>query len=111
MANNANPQSDQIEEMRDEYLRSLRALRDIFEEDTFRLPDTGRMSRPLYDALMVAISLDSGLEVDTDASAIRRRLKDSLEAEDSYDVLVGRGNTIKAVLDRVELAGRILSAG
>ena len=48
--------------------------------------------------------------MEENASAVRESLKKALTDPDDYDVLVGRGNTIGAVRDRVALAGDILRA-
>jgi hypothetical protein len=110
MAENANPDDAAVQGMSDLFRSCLARLRDVFGTDTFRLPSTTRLSRPLYDALMVALSCDSSVDIEGNASAIRSALADALNDPESYDVLVGRGNTIGAVLDRVALAGEVLKA-
>ena len=97
------------EVMRRDYLELLQRLVDLFEDRPFRLPSTGRISRPLYDALMIALSRMPEVDLVSNAQAIRRRVEDALADPDTYDVLVGRGNTIAAVRERVELAGMILA--
>lgn len=94
-------------ELEAEFLRCLDLLDEVFEGQPFRLPGSTRRSRPLYDALMIALSLRSTL--DSDHASVRARLAASLAESDSYDILVGRGNTVKAVQDRVELANHILA--
>lgn len=89
-----------------EFLSCLFLLDKLFEGQPFRLPGSTRRSRPLYDALMIALSLSPSNA--PDSSSIRARLAASLSNPDEYDVLVGRGNTIQAVRDRVALAHRIL---
>lgn len=106
MARNAQADKAQIDLMEHEFHSCLRQLNEIFQGQPFRLPQSTRRSRPLYDALMIAISLNP--RVSPDAEVIRGALAQSLAQQTDYDVLVGRGNTINAVKDRVELAHRIL---
>lgn len=110
MAANSNPDPAAVQIMSDTFTSCLVRLRSVFGDDTFRLPSTGRLSRPLYDALMVALSIDTSADIEENAASVRRSLGIALDDPESYDVLVGRGNTIGAVLDRVALAGEILKA-
>ena len=94
--------------MRSDFLGLLERLVDLFEGYPFRLPTTMRPSRPLYDALMIALSNNPELNLIANARAITDSLDAALEDDYKYDVLVGRGNTIAAIRERVELAGEIL---
>jgi hypothetical protein len=96
-------------DFKNHYLTCLSALSEVFEGKPFRLPQTHRPSRPLYDALMVALSLAPGLHFVAEAPKVRTALRDTLANEDGYDVLVGRGNTVDAIRQRVTLASKILS--
>jgi hypothetical protein len=111
MAMHANIEETAAKEMRADFLQYLQRLVDLFEGYPFVLPTTGRPSRPLYDALMIALSREPGLDLVTNAEAIRRSLADALSNEADYDVLVGRGNTMAAIRERVELASVILASG
>lgn len=108
MAANSSPPPDRIEEMADLFEACMERLVAVFGTDTFKLPNTGRLSRPLYDALMVSLSLNLESNIQGRSSEIREALTRALETPATYDVLVGRGNTIKAVHERVKLAGQIL---
>ena len=90
------------------FLDCLHVLHKVFDGKAFVLPTTDRPSRPLYDALMVAVSLQTGSDPTTRAAAIRKSLDDALKIRDKYNVLIGRGNTVDAIKDRVELAQKIL---
>lgn len=109
MESHANIDEATANTMREDYIQLLQRLVDLFEGRPFRLPG-GRLSRPLYDALMIALSQAPGLDLPANADAIRTSLKSALEDEQDYDVLVGRGNTMAAIRTRVELAGVILDA-
>jgi hypothetical protein len=91
-----------------QYLALLGSLYQTFDERPFLLPTTNKPSRPLYDALMVALSLHLDFDPATKAKQIAKRLEDNLNDKDSYDILVGRGNTVEAIKERVRLAEKIL---
>jgi len=94
-----------------EFRSLLTRLFELFDGQPFRLPTTNRPSRPLYDAMMIALSLSPNVDLRANAATIRQNLRDALHTPDAYDVLVGRGNTIEAVRSRVDLAGAILEVG
>lgn len=112
MDENASLDKARAEAFKEEYLRLLTTLMDVYSGVPFRLPRTSRPSRPLYDALMIALSrMSPSSDVRTRAAEIRAATDAALSDPARYDVLVGRGNTIEAVRQRVELATEILSAG
>jgi len=90
------------------FITTLSRLFSLFDQKPFRLPRTDRPSRPLYDALMIALSLDPSLDIENREDTIKTALSSALGSPTSYDVLVGRGNTIDAVKQRIELATNIL---
>ncbi|WP_309063302.1 DUF262 domain-containing protein [Streptomyces sp.] len=106
MAANASIDPASADRMESEYIDLLGRLVDLFNGDPFRLPTTGRPSRPLYDALMIALSRNRSMELDE--HAVREALRSALAEPAVYDVLVGRGNTIGAIKDRVDSAESIL---
>jgi len=79
----------------------------IFGNQTFRIPSTGKLSRPMYDAFMVAYGL-----VDKDKLKASEAIKAELSTIDvnstEYEILIGKGNTADSIRDRVALAKRIL---
>ena len=109
MIENADIEENESRQLGSLFLNCIQRLNHIFDNSAFILPTTGRRSRPLYDALMVALSLRPDLKIEEDAEGINSRLAASLLDEIEYDILVGRGNTIQAVRDRVNLAARILA--
>jgi hypothetical protein len=111
MEENADIEPAPAETMKDEFLSLLTTLINVYEGEPFRLPRTARPSRPLYDALMIALSQMGVSDISSRAKAIRAATLAALNDAHHYDVLVGRGNTIDAVRQRVDLATRILSAG
>ncbi|MNN22472.1 hypothetical protein D3C81_1358300 [compost metagenome] len=110
MENNAQASEEVLDGLEAEFLSLLSRLVALFEGTPFRLPTTKRPSRPLYDALMIALSVSPGLDIEANARAICEALDRALGNPPEYDVLVGRGNTIEAVRERVDLAAQILQA-
>lgn len=98
------------QDLEDQFLQTLSRLVNLFDQEPFRLPKTRRPSRPLYDSLMIALSLAPTLDLKNRISEIHTALGTALAEPATYDILVGRGNTIEAVRQRVALAGQILSA-
>ena len=111
MKENANADDAIISKLEDDYISFLKRLLHLFNEKPFCLPKTNRPSRPLYDALMIALSQKPDLDLKANAAKIKQRLKKALENDREYDTLVGRGNTIEAIRERVELASKILASG
>lgn len=93
------------------YNDSLKSLDEVFQGSPFRLSDSGRRSRPMYDAFMVAVSDLDKDAVQSRSSAIRQRVREALRDDEEYEILVGRGNTMEAVRNRVALAQRLLGEG
>lgn len=110
MEEHKNITKDEETEMEDMYLTLLSRLVQLFESEPFRLPKTNRPSRPLYDALMIALSQNPDLKLEAKSKSICESLAVALNTESSYDILVGRGNTIESIRQRVELAFQILNA-
>lgn len=94
--------------LKNEFHRFLEIMFHLFEGRPFRLPE-GRISRPLYDALMVALSLNPQPGILDRGEAVRAALSKALTDTTTYEVLIGRGNTTDAIKDRVDIATRILS--
>lgn len=108
-ANTDIPAPMKEQDLEEEYLFLLGTLVNLFDGAPFRLPSTGRPSRPLYDALMIALSQHKGMDVISRKNDIQVALSNALADPKSYDILVGRGNTLDAVKQRVSLAGKVLS--
>jgi hypothetical protein len=109
MKEHASDIPSQVEILEKEYLKLLESLVRTFDDKPFRLPTATRPSRPLYDALMVALSTHPDVDLVKDKQAIKARLDHALNNSSQYDILVGRGNTMDAIHDRVELAVAILT--
>ena len=100
----------EVAELHDEFLFMIETLNKLFSGKPFRLND-GRLSRPLYDALMVSLSLTPQSDIFQRRDAIVASLNKHLSTPDDYEILIGRGNTIESIKARVALATNILSSG
>lgn len=90
------------------FSRCLDQLNEVFDGRPFILPKTEKPSRPLYDALMVALSLGENRLV-ASKEKIQSSLEACLENADEYEVLSGgKGSTVDLIRERVCLAKRIL---
>lgn len=104
----------QIASMKDAFIKALETSYSIFGDRTFRIQDSRkkwRLSQPLFDAVMVAID---GLSSKATALVgnkykLTKALQESLKNENTYEIVVGRPNTAKAVKDRIAIVTEILN--
>jgi hypothetical protein len=100
----------EVDEERQIFVSALEKAWAIFGANCFRLPETGRLSKSLYDASMVAISLRSPSEPRA-SDLISSDLIQAANVPTDYALLVGRGNTLQAIRDRVALLSRLIFGG
>lgn len=96
-------------EFREEFQDASKWIADKLGEGAFKLPE-GRRSRPLYDALMIAVA-KTPEELRVSGTEARERLDQALQSPEQYEILVGRRNTIDAIRRRIELAEGIVAHG
>lgn len=97
-----------VSSMKQDFITTLARIVAALGDNFHLLPDQ-QPSRPLYDAISVAAFNCPHLDLIKDAAAIRARLDDALSNSDTYDTLVGRGNTLESIKERVLLATKILT--
>lgn len=104
-----NSTASEIDILRTEFNDTLASIYSIFKEKTFVLPKTNRISRPLYDGLMVAfiIGKDSGKTL-KNSNEITNELNTSLKNLDSYELIIGKGNTVETIKGRIDLLLKVL---
>lgn len=107
MQDHANSTQEELDHYELLFRSSLSKLISAFPDNPLILPTTGRLSRSLYEALMVAVSLNTG-SPDGSPEELRSRLNAALSDPDKYDILIGRGNTIDMIKDRVKLGTKLL---
>lgn len=98
----------EIAVMTNDFKVTLNRLTQALGKDFHKLPKDNKPSRPLYDALMVATSESSEVDLTSDSSGIKGRLSAALSTPAQYEILVGRGNTLESIKERVELAKSIV---
>lgn len=94
--------------MKTDFLSALKRITDALGNDFHVLPSNQQLSRPLYDAILVATHAQQGVDLVKHADEIRTRLNTALANQSEYEILVGRGNTLESIKARVTLATRIL---
>lgn len=102
------PNPEALAALGQEFTDTIGLCRQIFGANVFRLPPVenkpGKISRPLYDAEMVAVYRlkDHSAAMIEHGAAIQARLL-AMTATDtpSYDLMVGRGNTAISIRDRI----------
>ncbi|MDB5414669.1 MAG: hypothetical protein JWR10_3004 [Rubritepida sp.] len=103
------PDASALQNLRYEFVETLGLCAAIFGPDLFRLPPTGgksgKISRPLFDAEMVAVfNLRSHeKKLLTSRKDIRRKIHMMIMPNtETYELMVGRGNTANAIRERIE---------
>lgn len=109
------PTANELVELRQDFMDALDICREVFEEHAFRLPPVGgkpgKISRPLYDAEMVAVFNLRSRRNDLIAKreGIKGRILEmSAPGSATYDLMVGRGNTAAAISDRIDAVQQML---
>lgn len=97
----------QVDVLKSDFLATLQRVTGALGYNFHLLPD-GQPSRPLYDAILVAAEAQPTADLQGNSAAIKTRLEASLAVSDMYDILVGRGNTLESIKERVALATTIL---
>ena len=114
MKRNQLADKDKIKYFQDLFNTRLAFVNETIGKDAFRLPESlnGRLSRPLFDALMIASDRlwPSANNLKKKKTQVRTALKTLIEKPKNYAVIVGRANTAKAVLGRIALVEKALKS-
>ena len=97
----------EVDLLKTEFLETLQRVTNALGCGFHVLPD-GQPSRPLYDALLVAACAQRMTNLEEKSKAIKAKLAAALAEPEHYDILVGRGNTLESIKERVALATTIL---
>ncbi len=98
-----------LQTLREEFTETLELCMAIFGVNIYRLPPAdgkpGKISRPLYDAEMVSVF--NLRDYRDTLLANRQAIQDRILAlaapnADTYDLMVGRGNTANTIRERIE---------
>lgn len=98
---------EELESLAEDFRSRLSVAVKIFGNEVFRYTDDAgnlRLSLPLYDAVMVSIDRLWGKhdELPVRKERIIRALNELLKDEKTFEVVVGRPNTARAILDRIK---------
>jgi len=108
---------DLIDEFRVNFLTALRLTIQVFDQDAFRLPTTksqrrGSLSRPLFDAEMIALHRlrDQASEIVRQKDQVKRAVLELAKPEsDTYGLIVGRANTATMIRERIDKVEEAIS--
>lgn len=114
MKNNLARGGEEIEGLREEFLRTLQVSVSFFDGQPFLLPpnDKGRqrVSLAFFDAVLVAVwrriaQLDS-------MAVVREQIRDNIDAalEENLEALTGRANTATSIRERILVIGEAIDA-
>lgn len=108
MKSNRNIGEDHIEISKRKFLDTLSLVKEVFGDDAFRLPGVngakGKLSKPLYDAQVIAFFrlFDRAAEIRASAPMIKEAVMDLAKSGgETYELMVGRGNTAATIKDRI----------
>lgn len=116
MENRIASSTDELNADRELFVDTLNKSIELLGENAFRMPSrtSPRMilSRPLFDAVMVALARMKAQWPALQNPEAARTAMDAIKnpASATYELLVGRANTAQAIKDRIELVGRALTA-
>lgn len=99
-----------------EFREQFKFLYDLFGKNPFAVPSRAdgreRVSAAIYDAAMVAANRNwlRRDEIVKNRDKVISRMKEAIDSDVEYEVLIGRGNTAESVKDRIDLLQKILLA-
>lgn len=104
---------NEINEMRDDFIRCLTISQDMFGEKIFQLPGkhgNGKASIPLYDATMIALDKLKGHDeaLISAGSKANNILLEKLKDIHCYEIIIGKTGTAKAMLARIDLLTEVI---
>lgn len=116
MKENRHLPKEKITELRQRFTDVFMLCKQVFGEKAFRLPaekgrGNGPLSRPLYDAEIVALDhlYDHAQKIKDAKSDIRRQIAAACDrGSSSYELIVGRPNTARAIKQRIEVVENII---
>jgi hypothetical protein len=115
MEENMDSSEAQIETFRKEFMERLAMAVSIFGAHAFRYTDENgkvQLSIPLFDGVMVAIdrNWDQKSMLLQKRATIQRNVQRLISDEDSFEVIVGKPNTAKAVAKRLDILTEAMGA-
>lgn len=109
MKSNRNMKEEQIETSEKQFRDTLSLVTEVFGDDAFRFPGgngaKGKLSKPLYDAQIIAFFrlFNRAEEIRASAPVIKEAIMNLARTESkTYDLMVGRGNTAATIKERID---------
>jgi hypothetical protein len=106
---------EEIETAKSQFRDTLSFAREVFGDDAFRLPgigdSKGKLSKPLYDAQIISLFrlFNRAGDIRASAPAIKEAVMNLARPDsDTYELMVGRGNTAATIKDRIDAVQRAI---
>ena len=108
MEDSQNPSPEVVETLKIDFKSRIKLAHDIFGQNTFRYQDENGnwdLSQPLYDGIMVALDRlwSKKSKILAAKASVVAKVSHLLKDESAFEVIVGKPNTAKAVLKRMDL--------
>lgn len=108
MKSNRHMTGEQIETAKSQFRDTLLLAREVFGDDAFRLTAVGggrgKLSKPLYDAQIIALYslINRAEDIRGSAPAIKEAVMNLARPDrDTYELMVARGNTAATIKERI----------
>jgi hypothetical protein len=103
----------QVGRLRAVFISRLKLAESIFRSETFRYSDSNgksRLSRPLYDAVMIALDVlwEHRSKLLARRAEVVNNISKLLKKQKAFAVIVGKPNTAKAIHQRIDLIRRAM---
>ena len=113
MERNIGLDTNQVRRLGSTFKSRLKLAESIFRAETFRYKDTYgklRLSRPLYDAVMVALDMlwDKREQLLAKRAEVVSSVTKLLKRKKAFAVIVGKPNTARAIHERILLIRRAM---
>lgn len=115
MEDHLNDKEPDVETLSKDFTERIELAREVFGANTFRYQDeTGdwRLSHPLYDGIMVALdrTWTKRKNLISAKAKVAQKVTELIKNESAFEVIVGKPNTAKAVLRRMELLTKAIES-
>lgn len=117
LKNNRHPTDDELSEMEFSFKKCLSLCMKVYGEDVFRImtqrtKNDSNLSKPFFDAQMIAmfLNLKDEHKIIENAKIIKDRTKAlAIPGSESYELIVGKANTSSSIKDRIQIISNVIS--
>ena len=117
MKEHRNMDEEQVAAAKKQFRDTLSLAIDVFGSDAFRLPAVGekegKLSRPLYDAEIISLFRlrERAEEIRASSAAVKGSVLNLARPEaETYELMVGRGNTAATIKERIDKVEKTIVA-